>query len=58
MEPKTVIDVGHAAALRELAAAELKRCPAPTAPRLFDEGLRSTSRRVRKTCERLIKEST
>jgi len=56
MEPKAVIDVGHAAALRELAAAELKRCPAASAPKLFDEGLHSTSRRVRKVCERVIKD--
>jgi hypothetical protein len=58
MEPRAVIDVGNAAALRELAAAELRRCPAPKAPKLFEEALHSTSRRVRKTAERIVKEST
>ncbi len=52
MQPQGLLDTGPATAFRDLAATALRRCPAPGAPRLFQDGLESTSRRVRKACER------
>jgi hypothetical protein len=52
LQPHGLIEIGPAAALRDLAAAALRSCPAPIAARLFQEGLDSPVRRVRKACER------
>jgi hypothetical protein len=52
LHPKSLIERGAAAALRDAAAAALLACPAPRARVLFREGLASSSRRVRKACER------
>jgi hypothetical protein len=52
LEPHALLEIGGASALRDLAAVALRRCPAPSAARLFAEGLESPQRRVRKACER------
>lgn len=49
LQPRGLIDLGP---IRDLAALALRRSPAPQAPTLFEEGLRSSVRRVRKACER------
>jgi hypothetical protein len=49
VHPKSLLELGT---LRELAASALRRSKAPKAATLFEEGLRSPVRRVRKACER------
>jgi len=52
LQPRSLIDIGGAAALRDHAAATLRRSRANAAAALFAQGLASTNRRVRKACER------
>lgn len=49
MQPRGLLDLG---ALRDAAAEALRASPAPSAMRLFDEGLRSSVWRVRRSCEK------
>jgi hypothetical protein len=51
LQPKGLLDVGSGG-LRDSAADALRHSPAPNAPACFEEGLRSSMRRVRKACER------
>ena len=51
LQPKALIEIG-ASAVRDAAAIALRHCPAPGAPALFEQGLRSSAYRVRKACER------
>lgn len=51
LQPKGLLDTGT---LREVAAEALRGSPAPAAGRYFDEGLRSSSFRVRRACEKAI----
>jgi hypothetical protein len=51
LQPKGLLDTG---ALRELAADALRTSPAAAAARHFDEGLRSSSFRVRRACEKAL----
>jgi hypothetical protein len=52
LQPRGLLESAGAASLRDITAAALRRSRAPSARALFDEGLRSTVRRVRKACER------
>jgi hypothetical protein len=52
LQPRGLLELGISAELRDLAANALHRSPAPAAKQLFEEGLTSTNRRVRKSCER------
>jgi hypothetical protein len=54
LQPRGLLELGASAELRDLAASALHRSRAPSAQRLFDEGLKSQNRRVRKSCERAI----
>jgi hypothetical protein len=49
IQPRGLLELG---AIRELAAVALRSSPAPSAAALFQEGLSSPVRRVRKACER------
>ena len=49
IQPRSILELGT---LRDLAAVSLKGSPAPKAAALFAQGLASTVRRVRKSCER------
>lgn len=49
IQPRSLLELGT---IRELAAVALRSSPAPRAPHLFAEGLRSSVLRVRKACER------
>jgi hypothetical protein len=55
LKPHGLVELGAAAALRDLAAVALHGSPAPIAPKLFAEGLASTVWRVRRSCERAQK---
>jgi hypothetical protein len=52
LQPQGLLDLGSSAPFREAAAAALCASPAPRAPEFFKQGLTSSSRRVRKACER------
>jgi hypothetical protein len=53
LQPRGLIELkGASSHLRDLAAVALRASPAPSAPGLFAQGLRSTVGRVRKACER------
>lgn len=54
MQPRGLLDLGPAAELRDAAAAALRRCPAPRARALMEEGLRSSVKRVRRACEKAM----
>jgi HEAT repeat protein len=51
LQPKGLLDIGS---VRESAAVALRHSPAPRARPLFEEGLRSSERRVRKACEKAL----
>ena len=52
MQPKGLIERGATSALRDAAAEALRASPAAKAAALFQEGLTSSTWRVRKACER------
>jgi HEAT repeat protein len=51
LQPRGLIDLDTT---RDYAAVALRHSPAPQATALFNEGLKSSSRRVRKACERAV----
>ncbi|HEX8796080.1 MAG TPA: hypothetical protein VF765_34255, partial [Polyangiaceae bacterium] len=54
LEPRGLMESASASAVRDDAARALHRSSAPAAPALFEQGLASTVRRVRKACERAL----
>jgi HEAT repeat protein len=52
LQPRGLLDLGSAAAIRDAVAAALFTSPAPGARVLFEEGRTSSVWRVRKSCER------
>jgi HEAT repeat protein len=52
LQPRGLIEIGSASALRDLAAVALKRSRSPAAAAYFEQGLQSTAWRVRKACAR------
>ncbi|MGZ3474414.1 MAG: HEAT repeat domain-containing protein [Polyangiales bacterium] len=55
LQPKGFVDLGSGA-IRDLAASALRHSPAPGAQGYFEQGLRSSSFRVRKACERVAEQ--
>ena len=56
LEPRGLIERAFSGEIRDRAAAGLRRSRAPTAQRLFQQALQSTTWRVRKACERAMEE--
>jgi hypothetical protein len=52
LQPGGLIESSAATAVRDSAASALRQSRAPTARALFEQGLNSTARRVRKACQR------
>lgn len=52
LQPHGLLESGAAATLRDLAAAALRSCRAPSAARHFEAGMSSSVWRVRRACER------
>jgi hypothetical protein len=58
IQPRALLDAGSVADMRDHAAAALRRSPAPGARALFEQGLASSVRRVRKACARAAGETS